>query len=161
MEMSLINMQTQMMLSVHPAFLNRSLVSKYNQAQRKATITRWLTRLFGRSNAILALSSLTAAHPVVTSHYAGLQSVSVDQIHGSEARCTDFDRNFNPLSATNKSRWLSVARARMTGVPLPPVNLIKIGTEYFVRDGHHRISVAHSLGERFIEAEVTVWDVAR
>jgi hypothetical protein len=28
-----------------------------------------------------------------------------------------------------------------------------------VRDGHHRISVARALGQRDIEAEVTVWQV--
>jgi hypothetical protein len=28
-----------------------------------------------------------------------------------------------------------------------------------VRDGHHRISVARALGQRDVEAEVTVWQV--
>ncbi len=37
---------------------------------------------------------------------------------------------------------------------LPPVELIQIGHEHFVRDGHHRISVARALGEYDIEAEV-------
>ena len=31
---------------------------------------------------------------------------------------------------------------------------------YFVRDGHHRISVARARGQRAIDAVVTVWDVA-
>ena len=44
---------------------------------------------------------------------------------------------------------------------LPPIELIRVGGEYYVRDGHHRLSVAHALGEHFIEAEVTVWDLAR
>jgi len=30
---------------------------------------------------------------------------------------------------------------------------------YFVRDGHHRISVARALGQAYIDAEVTVWEV--
>ena len=43
---------------------------------------------------------------------------------------------------------------------LPPVALIQVGHLYFVRDGHHRISVARALGQETIDAEVTVWDVA-
>jgi hypothetical protein len=40
---------------------------------------------------------------------------------------------------------------------LPPVDLIELGDVYFVNDGHHRISVAKMLGQREIEAQVTVW----
>jgi hypothetical protein len=36
---------------------------------------------------------------------------------------------------------------------------VQIGNLYFVRDGHHRISVARALGQRSIEAKVTVWQV--
>jgi len=45
------------------------------------------------------------------------------------------------------------------GTPLPPVELVQVGDVYFVRDGHHRISVARTVGQRDIEAEVTVWHV--
>jgi len=37
---------------------------------------------------------------------------------------------------------------------LPPVELIQVGGCYFVRDGHHRISVARSFGQQYIEAEI-------
>ncbi len=40
---------------------------------------------------------------------------------------------------------------------LPPVDLIQLGDTYFVRDGHHRISVARALGYAYIDANVTVW----
>jgi hypothetical protein len=36
--------------------------------------------------------------------------------------------------------------------------LIRVGDEYYVRDGHHRISVSRALGLATIVAEVTVWD---
>jgi len=39
------------------------------------------------------------------------------------------------------------------------VELIQVGDVYFVRDGHHRISVARALGQRDVEAEVTLWQV--
>ena len=41
------------------------------------------------------------------------------------------------------------------GEALPPVDLMKIGEIYFVRDGHHRVSVARALGARDIDAYVT------
>jgi hypothetical protein len=41
------------------------------------------------------------------------------------------------------------------GDELPPVDLLKAGEAYFVRDGHHRVSVASALGLRDINAYVT------
>jgi hypothetical protein len=43
-------------------------------------------------------------------------------------------------------------------VSLPPVNLVKIGENYFVEDGNHRISVARMRGQQFIDAFVTELD---
>ena len=54
-------------------------------------------------------------------------------------------------------RWQSVANALDEGVPLPPVQLIQVGAAYYVRDGHHRVSVNRALGQEVIEADVTVW----
>jgi len=42
---------------------------------------------------------------------------------------------------------------------MPAVELIKVGEVYAVRDGHHRISVARALGEDFIDARVTAWEL--
>jgi hypothetical protein len=41
------------------------------------------------------------------------------------------------------------------GEALPPVDLVKVGEIYFVRDGHHRVSVARALGLSDIDAHVT------
>jgi hypothetical protein len=57
------------------------------------------------------------------------------------------------------SRWLRIAAARDQGKVLPPVVLVQVGDVYFVRDGHHRISVARALGQQDIEAQVTLWQV--
>jgi hypothetical protein len=43
------------------------------------------------------------------------------------------------------------------GMSMPPVELVQVKDAYFVRDGHHRISVARAMGQRDIEAEVMVW----
>jgi hypothetical protein len=49
--------------------------------------------------------------------------------------------------------------AMYEGLALPPIDVILVGEQYFVRDGHHRVSVARSLGQVEIEANVTVWEV--
>ena len=41
------------------------------------------------------------------------------------------------------------------GAPLPPISVFRVGDEHFVDDGHHRVSVAHPLAWRAIDAEVT------
>jgi hypothetical protein len=87
-------------------------------------------------------------------HYAGQQSIIIDQIKGTEGREGDFDDAFNPLHDRLRSRWLSVASARLSGKELPPVEVIHMGGVYYVQDGHHRISVAKALGEEYVDAEV-------
>jgi hypothetical protein len=111
------------------------------------------------SRRLLDLSEIEDACQVDARCYAGLHTVPIEQIRGSEGRSSDFDRDFNPLQDHCKGRWLRVAQARNGDKVLPPVELVQVGDFYFVRDGHHRISVARALGQLDIEAEVTVWQV--
>jgi hypothetical protein len=41
------------------------------------------------------------------------------------------------------------------GVTLPPIELYKLGSVYYVVDGHHRVAAARSLGQVAMEAVVT------
>ena len=86
--------------------------------------------------------------------------MALRRIQGSEGRCRDFDRGFAPLQDHTRERWLSVAVAWLQGHALPAVDLVEVGELYFVRDGHHRISVARALGCVDIDASVTVWEAA-
>jgi hypothetical protein len=110
-----------------------------------------------------SLQDFTAAHtgkPVAGSSYAGIRPVSINKITGSEGRSADFDADFLPLHERTRDRWISIAKARLSGRGLPPVELVQVGDAYYVRDGHHRISVARALGEEAIDAEVTVLRLA-
>jgi hypothetical protein len=119
-----------------------------------------LSSILGRgSNALLDLCDIAGGAPVRVSHAAGTRSVLIRQIRGSESRLGDFDRDFRPLHDINRARWLSVARACLRGKTLPPVALVQVGDVYFVRDGHHRISVARALGQTAVEATLEVWQV--
>ncbi len=91
--------------------------------------------------------------------YVGMRTIAIQTIRGSEERAEDFDNFFRPLAEHNRERWLSVAEARLNGVSLPPVALIEMSGSYFVRDGHHRVSVAQALGECYIDAEIVRWQM--
>lgn len=90
-------------------------------------------------------------------HYAGSQVVAVKDIHGTIDRDGDFDYHFAPLKRNTEHRWCKVASAMLRGIDLPPIELVQIGDEYFVKDGHHRISVARALGFAYLDAIVEVW----
>ena len=91
--------------------------------------------------------------------YVGMRTIEIDTICGSEERADDFDNLFRPLASHNRYCWLSVAEARLRGVHMPPVQLIEVNGRYYVRDGHHRISVAKALGESFVDAEIVRWQM--
>lgn len=89
----------------------------------------------------------------------GIETMRINEIHGSEGRVRDFDRDFNPRQVHTRERWLSVARLLLDGGNLPPIDLVQVRDQYFVIDGHHRLSVARAFGQLDIEAKVTVWQV--
>jgi hypothetical protein len=89
--------------------------------------------------------------------YGGMQVVAVDAIHGTLNRSTDFDYDFHPLQQSDAGRWSQIATAMMHGVELPPIEVIQVDGNYFVKDGHHRISVARALGYRYLDAVVEIW----
>jgi hypothetical protein len=85
----------------------------------------------------------------------GLQVVQLEDVVGTVDRVADFDRGFRPTSQRLRSRWERIAAAQRRGEAMPPVSLFKVGDLYFVRDGHHRVSVAKSQGREDIDAYVT------
>jgi hypothetical protein len=113
-----------------------------------------------RPRRLLSLAEVEERCQVHNCCQAGLRTVPIDQIRGSAGRASDFDRDFCPLQDRTRQRWLGVARARQEGKVLPPVDLARVGEVYFCLDGHHRLSVARALGQRYIEARVTVWQVS-
>jgi hypothetical protein len=85
----------------------------------------------------------------------GTQMVQLDDIVGSVGRYRDFTRTYLPRAGVNKDRWVRVDAALNSMVGVPPVELLKIGDAFFVRDGNHRVSVARANGLTHIEAYVT------
>lgn len=130
----------------------------FKAGMSKGRLGKLWSKLTGRKNSLKDLHAETRSLQVTGRHYAGMQAVPVSMIRGSEGRSVDFDVHFNPLSSATRDRWISIARARLNGVSLPAVELIRVRDVYYVRDGHHRISVARAFGEQAIDAQVTVWE---
>jgi hypothetical protein len=145
------------MLGTYPV---QESLTLYQRAYSRGRQHKVWSALMGRSRRLLKLTTVETTCAVVGRHYAGGQTVPLDQIRGSLGRSNDFDIDFYPLQTHNRERWLNIAKARQRGVNLPSVNLIQVGAIYFVLDGHHRISVARALGQKYIDAVVTVWQVA-
>jgi hypothetical protein len=117
--------------------------------------------LTGRSRRLLDLAAVQAACDVHNRHAAGTRTVPIHEIRGSEGRSEDFDADFRPLRPHSKERWMRIAIAQQMGKTMPPVELVRVGDAYFVRDGHHRVSVARALGQKEIDAQITVWESPR
>jgi hypothetical protein len=117
------------------------------------------SRLRGKPAELLDLTTFIDERAIRSVRSARTQAVPLARIRGSEGRSDDFDVALHPRQTHTRDRWLQIARARLDGIELAPVELIQIGAIYFVRDGHHRISVARSFGQREIDAVVTVWEI--
>ncbi len=140
----------------HVALTNRA-IRLYEARCRRAALRRIFAWFLGPKARLFDLNRL--AWGGCPQHYAGLQTVPLAAIRGSEGRARDFDQEFNPRRTSTRERWVSIALAHLRGESLPPVILIQVGDVYFVRDGHHRVSVARAWGQQYIEAEVTVFNV--
>jgi hypothetical protein len=122
---------------------------------------RLFTRLTHRNSNLLELNETLRCAEVENSYYAGLHTVDIDRIRGTEGKSDAFDGTFHPRQEKSRERWFGIMRERLNGQPLPPVELIDVDGTYYVRDGHHRISVARCLGESYVDAEVIVMDLNR
>jgi hypothetical protein len=85
----------------------------------------------------------------------GLKTIPLDSIVGTVDRQREFDRAFRPTSGKVRQRWERIAEATRKGQAMPPIDVYRIGELHFVRDGHHRVSVAAELGWDAIDAYVT------
>jgi hypothetical protein len=87
--------------------------------------------------------------------HLGLQAVPVDSIIGTVERqkAAAFDCRFRP-PRWSRERWTAICLAAQHGTGLPPISVYRAGDRHFVRDGHHRVSVASGLGAMTIEADV-------
>ena len=130
------------------------VAADFSRARFKAFFNDIISLIARRSNELLSFDEVARRLKIRQRRYGGLRTVEVDKIVGSVGRYRDFDRAFLPTQSHTQGKWKSVDRAHYQEIELPPVQLYKVGDVYFVRDGHHRVSVAREKGVKFIDAEV-------
>ena len=109
----------------------------------------------GDVDVILPFDEVVAALGCVEERYVGLQTVPLDSIlgHGRPQRRASTASSARPRRACGRAgsgsptRCAAASRCR-------PISLYRIGEVHFVRDGHHRVSVARALGRTEIDAYV-------
>jgi hypothetical protein len=132
-------------------------ISQFRASVLKGRLFRLWRRVVRQQQYLYELNTLKAGLHMRGSFYAGIRVVPIGSIVGSEGRSADFDMGFHPVRDGARERWVNMAMLHLARTPLPPVRLIQVGDAYFVRDGHHRISVCHAFGQVAVDAEVITW----
>ena len=80
----------------------------------------------------------------------GLRSVPLDRIVGTMRHPSQNTADFLPLpklrGANWRGRWQRITRAIDRLETLPPVDLVQVGDDYYVVDGHNRVAAARQGG---------------
>lgn len=135
-----------------------SAAQDFMRARRAAEAERFIARLTGRPIDLISYEAVQQQLRSQRLAPAGLHDVPLDAIIGSVDRYQDFSRGFLPWHDSYRERWARVKMATEGMMGLPPVELYKVGSAYFVKDGHHRISVARHIGSTHIQAYITEVD---
>lgn len=89
----------------------------------------------------------------------GLRSVPLERIVGTMRHPSQNTADFLPLPKLRgenwRARWQRITRAMDGLAVLPPVDLVQVGDDYWVEDGHNRIAAARLAGAAEVDADVT------
>lgn len=131
--------------------------SAFNQARMRACLAMAKAWLAGHDPCLLSLRSIIGDRSQMQVTYRGLEDISVGSIVGSAGRETEFTRGFYPLTKTarQKERWRACYTMTAIGIGYTPIEVYQIHQDYFVINGHHRVSVARYLGWQTIQAHVS------
>jgi hypothetical protein len=142
-----------------PVHIQETARADFQAALRKGfwhSVVGWITQT---RSTLLPYDEIRKSLPLSNQHYIGMREIPIDQIVGSVNRYRDFDRVFLPLQRHTQGRWMSIDRAHLSDIILPPIEVYKIGETYYVKDGNHRVSVARQKGQMYIDADVIEIDV--
>lgn len=108
------------------------------------------------------LPSLYDRHPRATTALRrprGVKVVPIDRIVGTTRHPSQNTTDFMPLPSLRgknwEGRWQRILRAVNDLSTLPAVDLVQVGDEYYVADGHNRVAAALRAGAVAIDADVT------
>ena len=139
-------------------FPRADVADDFLRARRRQVLAQLAQRLRREPddiNLILPFDDVVAALGLRGEHYLGLQTIKLDSVVGTVDSRRDFDRHFRPTSSRVRERWERLALAQKRGESIPPIDVYRIGDLHFVKDGHHRVSIAIASGQDTIDAYVT------
>jgi hypothetical protein len=89
----------------------------------------------------------------------GLRAVDLDRIVGTVRKPSQNTADFLPLPHLRgqnwQARWQRITRAVDRLAMLPPIELVQVGDDYYVVDGHNRVAAARRAGAVEIDADIT------
>lgn len=130
--------------------------NEFNRAKKKGLRQSIFGKVMGRDSRLRSFDEAVVKLQPRQARNLGLQDISLQNVVGSVGRERDFTDCFLPRtgSVVGKERWRRIYTLAVTGEGFPPVEVYKIGSDYFVKDGHHRVSVARHLAWDTIQANV-------
>ncbi len=132
-------------------------IQDFDAARARAFRRSLRTILTGRAQRLRSIEPVLRAAGFEGRAFGGVQEIPVDKIVGSvapDAKASDFDPAFLPLNRRTRERWTRIYQAMVEGDELPPIDVYKVDGNYYVIDGHHRVSVARNLDRPTINARV-------
>jgi uncharacterized ParB-like nuclease family protein len=132
-------------------------IQDFDSARARAFRRSLRTILTGRAERLRSIEPYLRAAGFEGRSFGGVQEIPVDRIVGSAApdfKSGDFDPGFLPINRRMRERWTRIYQAMVEGDELPPIDVYKVDDNYYVIDGHHRVSVARNLGRPVLNARV-------
>lgn len=88
------------------------------------------------------------------------REIDITRIVGSVNKAEDFDEFFRPKKPQSTyTSWKNIYKVWYSKGHFPPVRLYELQGEYYVEDGHHRISVMKTIGVDQVRSEVKKFQV--
>jgi hypothetical protein len=129
----------------------------FDAARARAFRRSLRTVLTGRAERLRSIEPMLRAAGFEGRSFGGVHEIPVDRIVGSAApdfKSGEFDPGFLPINRRMRDRWTRIYREMVEGGELPPIDVYKVDDNYYVIDGHHRVSVARNLGRPMLNARV-------
>ncbi|HEX9148638.1 MAG TPA: hypothetical protein VF958_05685, partial [Thermoanaerobaculia bacterium] len=135
-------------------------MTRFDVARRTALVQDLLAQARGRPTDLLPFDAVREKFRLRRLVDRGIQEVPLERIAGTVQREREFNRAFLPRDESLRDRWQEIEGLAEGAKGFPPVELYRVGETDFVVDGHHRVSVARSLGASTIEAHVKEFETA-
>jgi hypothetical protein len=134
-----------------------SAIESFRYSLWKARKDALLSKVFGNTPCLKSFNDISV-NKFQPRRSLGVREIPVEKITGTVGRQDDFDGRFRPLKNHLRERWVNIA-VGFQDAGWPPIEVYKVGDDYFVLDGHHRTSYARNTGMAFLEAEV--WEIVQ